>query len=196
MKLPFSYRRREHSFQVIFLGSFLGHVLVLGGAGLFFSPPQYAVREAPTSMEVVILKEKNLKSSILSPPLVRPEESVQKKAQPPQAKKVQQPVLVPTLRGARHEAMPEYLRNPAPVYPEQARERNWQGTVVLKVLVAQDGRSARLRVEKSSGYPILDTAALRAVRTWQFLPARAGRFTFSSWIKVPVRFVLVDEAES
>ena len=59
MKLPFSYK--QHTFSSILVGSFLGHMALIG-AGSFFSPsPQYAVEQAPSSMEVVIVNEREVK---------------------------------------------------------------------------------------------------------------------------------------
>ena len=59
MKLPFSYK--QHVFSSILFASFLGH-MVLIGAGSSLSPsPQYAVEQAPSSMEVVLLTEPKIK---------------------------------------------------------------------------------------------------------------------------------------
>jgi protein TonB len=37
--------------------------------------------------------------------------------------------------------------------------------------VAPDGSVASVDVEQSSGYPLLDQAAVKAIRGWHFLPA-------------------------
>jgi protein TonB len=42
-----------------------------------------------------------------------------------------------------------------------ARKRGYQGTVILSVLVNREGRVDNLWVFESSGYNILDNAALR-----------------------------------
>ena len=83
-----------------------------------------------------------------------------------------------------------YLRNPAPRYPVAARRAGDQGTVTLRVLVTRDGLPARVAVEKSSGSPPLDTAALEAVRAWRFVPARQGTEAIESWVLVPIVFRL------
>jgi len=46
--------------------------------------------------------------------------------------------------------------------------------VTLRVHVARDGAASRVAVEKSSGSPHLDAAALEAVKAWRFAPARQG----------------------
>lgn len=70
-------------------------------------------------------------------------------------------------------------------YPPEAIARNEQGEVVVLLLLAEDGQVAAARVEQGSGYPLLDAAALRAVRSLNALPADAPRQTL-----LPVRFRL------
>jgi len=83
-----------------------------------------------------------------------------------------------------------YLRNPAPRYPVAARRAGEQGTVTLRVLVAQDGLPMRVDIESSSGSQRLDAAALEAVRNWRFVPARQGEKATESWVLVPIVFRL------
>ena len=88
------------------------------------------------------------------------------------------------------DATPLYRRNPAPEYPLIGRKRGYQGTVILEVLVTREGRVGDLRVSASSGYSLLDQAALTTVKTWSFEPGmRAGK-KVDMWVKVPVRFRL------
>jgi len=49
-------------------------------------------------------------------------------------------------------------------YPEQARRRNLEGSLVLSVDVLADGSIERVQVLRSSGYELLDEAAVRIVR--------------------------------
>jgi protein TonB len=83
-----------------------------------------------------------------------------------------------------------YLRNLAPHYPVAARRAGEQGTVTLRVLVSLDGLASRVAVEKSSGSPHLDAAALEAVKAWRFTPARRGVDAVESWMLVPIVFRL------
>ena len=89
-----------------------------------------------------------------------------------------------------HEAIPLYDRNPPPRYPQQARKRGFQGTVILKVLVGKDGRVADIRLQESSGHSILDNIALETVRGWAFTPGRRGEDPVEMWIRVPMLFEL------
>ncbi len=87
-------------------------------------------------------------------------------------------------------ARPLYRDNPPPAYPALARRRQWQGTVVLEVLVQEDGLVAELSVDQGSGHSVLDQAALAAVRNWRFTPGRRGRLPVAMKVLVPVRFGL------
>lgn len=80
--------------------------------------------------------------------------------------------------------------NPRPDYPRAAREAGWQGTVVLQVLVLPDGTAGNVTLDKTSGYSILDEAALNAVKDWRFIPAMDGNFPVKSMVRMPVRFDL------
>ena len=63
-----------------------------------------------------------------------------------------------------------------PRYPADARRRREQGTVTLRVELAESGRVAQVTVAKSSGSRALDDAAVDAIRAWRCSPAeRDGR---------------------
>ncbi|MEK6549634.1 MAG: TonB family protein [Nitrospirota bacterium] len=80
--------------------------------------------------------------------------------------------------------------NPRPEYPRTAREAGWEGTVVLQVMVLPDGTAGNVTLHKTSGYSLLDEAALAAVKGWQFVPAMDGNFPVQSMVRMPVRFDL------
>ena len=93
------------------------------------------------------------------------------------------PVTAPSFRA-------DYLDNPPPVYPRQARRDGIEGTVTLKVLVTSAGTPAKVVLETSSGSDTLDRAALNAVKAWRFVPARRGDEAIDAWVLVPVAFRL------
>ncbi|HEV8520481.1 MAG TPA: energy transducer TonB, partial [Burkholderiales bacterium] len=64
--------------------------------------------------------------------------------------------------------------------------------VLLRVLVTREGRAARVELDKSSGFPLLDNAALEGVREWRFVPARKAAEPVEDWVRVPIVFRLVD----
>jgi protein TonB len=77
-----------------------------------------------------------------------------------------------------------------PSYPEDSRRLHEQGTVVLAVLLALDGKVDRVAVAKSSGFYRLDRAASGAVRHWRWSPTvRNGQPVFVQG-NVVIPFVL------
>jgi protein TonB len=91
---------------------------------------------------------------------------------------------------AHREATPLYKKNPPPGYPRLARKKGYEGTVVLSVLVDKNGQVDNLWVFTSSGYRLLDNAAVNAVRKWAFEPGMKGNKKVAMWVKVPIRFQL------
>lgn len=87
-------------------------------------------------------------------------------------------------------AGPSYSKNPPPVYPLLARRRRQEGLVVLSVKVTTAGKAESVAIKETSGFPLLDEAAMDAVRDWEFSPARVGSLALRSEIEVPVRFEL------
>ena len=90
-------------------------------------------------------------------------------------------------------AAPRYRDNPRPDYPIGARRRHEEGEVRVAVTVTSDGHPLHVSLAKASGHPLLDQAAVDAVRTWTFEPARAGGVAVTSEVIVPVRFSLSQE---
>ena len=85
------------------------------------------------------------------------------------------------------------LEAPAPEYPGAARRRNEEGTVHVRVRVLASGQAGEVRVQRSSGIPDLDAAAVAAVTRSTFRAARnAAGEPVDSWVMVPYRFVLQD----
>lgn len=77
-----------------------------------------------------------------------------------------------------------------PSYPATARRLGIQGTTLLSVFVAADGRVGDVIVKESAGHPDLDHAAADAVRRWRFEPARRGSDPVAMWVLLPVEFRL------
>lgn len=74
--------------------------------------------------------------------------------------------------GRKNILPPRILRKTEPTYPEQARRQGWEGTVRVKIEITAEGRAGNVWVVGSSGYEILDNAAVQAVRQWTFVPAK------------------------
>lgn len=89
----------------------------------------------------------------------------------------------PSFRGAG-------LNNPEPRYPYAALRRRLEGRVLLRVDVDATGRATHVIVRRSSGFPILDEAAISAVLAWRFRPAIVGGTAGPGTIDVPIEFRL------
>ncbi|MCS6922280.1 MAG: energy transducer TonB [Elioraea sp.] len=79
-----------------------------------------------------------------------------------------------------------------PTYPWEARRNRWQGTVLLAVTVSPEGRPVAIDIVRSSGYGVLDEAAVEAVRQWRFVPARRNGVAVEDRVAVPITFRLRD----
>ncbi len=88
------------------------------------------------------------------------------------------------------EARPLYRTNPSPEYPGIARKRGYQGNTLLSVLVRRDGTVGDVQVLSSSGHPVLDRAAVAAVKHWLFEPGTRGEKKVEMRVKIPIRFEL------
>lgn len=87
----------------------------------------------------------------------------------------------------------DYLHNPRPDYPVQAKRMGWEGRVVLRVEVLANGSAGVVSIAKTSGHDLLDEAALEAVRRWKFVPAKRDGIAVNSSVNVPINFNLKNE---
>ncbi len=100
-----------------------------------------------------------------------------KKTQPPAT---QQSSLTPPPRYTL--GMP---LTPHPEYPGVAIRRGWQGEVIIALTVSPTGKVLLATVAESSGFGLLDRAALKTLQDWQLSAAVS-----EEKILVPVRFEL------
>ncbi len=71
-----------------------------------------------------------------------------------------------------------------PHYPESARREGAEGVVTLRFEVLTSGKVGTVQVQRSAGRPDLDRAAVEAIRTWLFEPARRGKEAVAVWVIV------------
>jgi TonB family protein len=57
------------------------------------------------------------------------------------------------------------------VYPQEAREKGWEGTVKFEAALGKDGYVRTVTLIQSSGYKVLDDAAKKAIKKWHYQPA-------------------------
>ncbi len=80
------------------------------------------------------------------------------------------------------------IRRVSPRYPDAAREKGIDGTVIVHVLVDTEGIVRDTRVTHS--IPELDEASVLAVRQWRFTPAMWRGRPVAAWLEIPVKFSL------
>jgi TonB family protein len=81
-----------------------------------------------------------------------------------------------------------------PVYPAIARTAKVQGMVILEAVISATGRVEDVKVLRS--VPLLDDAAIDAVRQWQFTPTILNGEPIPVVMTVTVTFTLQPEAGS
>lgn len=172
------------------------------------APPSPVINQPIAPPQPVIPKEvvkpKQDKPKLKPKPKPKPsevavkqvEESKEESVSAPPAASAPQATNHSTLGAPRYDTyMPAdsnaaYLNNPKPSYPMVARQRHWQGTVLLRVYVGADGKAQQVNIQRSSGHDVLDESALEAVRQWRFVPAKRGDTAEASWATVPIEFEL------
>ena len=172
-------------------------VLFFMSGKVFIKAPQFSVKSSVNhSMEV------NLVSPVVEPVKTVIPIKEEKQIEIPKKEDIVVPVQVKEVSkvepvkqkephpaaDVRTEAKPDYFQNPAPPYPELAKQMHQEGTVILEVEVNKDGMPENLQIKTSSGYRLLDQAALKAVSHWRFYPGRIGELAVESKVTVPVRF--------
>jgi len=80
------------------------------------------------------------------------------------------------------------LRRVEPDYPEQARQKQIQGPVVLDVRAGRDGSIQEIKL--LSGQPLLADAAMAAVKQWRFRPLKIKGQPVEMETKVTLNFKL------
>jgi TonB family protein len=88
-----------------------------------------------------------------------------------------------------YDVPPRAIRTTRPQYPAEAREREVEGTVLLRILIDRDGKVARAEVVESVEDE-LDEAALQCVKTWRFAPATKHGRPVAVVAEAPIAFRL------
>ena len=76
------------------------------------------------------------------------------------------------------------------VYPPEAARRHQQGTVVLILYISGSGALDKIEIVTSSGFPLLDEAAIREMKQSQFQPAMDGAIPIRSRTQASITYRL------
>lgn len=93
--------------------------------------------------------------------------------------------------GPRPDELPVVVTRPLPFrYPPELQASRVQGNVTLRIHIDSAGRVApeSTQVVQSSGYTMLDSAAVEGSRELQFIPAKKGGEAMAISIQFPVYF--------
>lgn len=85
-------------------------------------------------------------------------------------------------------AQPKPVKHVDPVYPPIAQTARVQGIVIIEATIGTDGRVTDAKVLKS--VPLLDQAALDAVKQWTYTPTMLNGQAVSVIMTVTVNFAL------
>jgi protein TonB len=77
-------------------------------------------------------------------------------------------------------------------YPAIARRKGWHGIVQLELHIEPDGRISRLRIDRTSGYPVLDNAAAQALQFASLPQARQWLGGQAVDLIIPVEYRLLE----
>lgn len=83
---------------------------------------------------------------------------------------------------------PRKVFDVTPVYPAIARAARVDGTVIIEATIARDGSVRDARLLRSA--PMLDQAALDAVRQWRYTPSLLNGVPVEVLVTVTVRFTV------
>jgi protein TonB len=73
-------------------------------------------------------------------------------------------------------------------YPSMLRDAQIGGSVVVWLFIDTEGRVENSKVQTSSGYPMLDAAALDVANTMRFTPAYNRDQKVPVWVSIPITF--------
>jgi TonB family protein len=85
---------------------------------------------------------------------------------------------------------PRNLTHVNPVYPDVARQARVQGVVIMECTIDAQGKVSDVRVLR--GVPLLDAAAIDAVRQWEYTPTLVNGVPVPVIMTVTVSFRLAD----
>ena len=88
---------------------------------------------------------------------------------------------------------PVYRKWKKPIYPRRSITKNQQGNVLVDAQIDVRGRVIDIEIHQSSGYPLLDRAAIKSVKHWIFEPVQRYGVNTNAMVRVPVRFVLAQK---
>lgn len=95
--------------------------------------------------------------------------------------------------GVESDTLPNASSHAIPEYPPELLTKGVEGVVVLKIEVSALGDVVNCSLYATSGYTEMDQSALKAVKTWKFVPAKLLGQSVASTVLKKVRFKIVPQ---
>lgn len=96
----------------------------------------------------------------------------------------------PTPADAAGNRLPTLRLLPPPRYPPKAIMSGSQGSALIKAQVSPEGKVLHVELSRSSGWGLLDLAAMDAVADATFDPQLVAGEAVESWVEAPINFQL------
>ncbi|MFM0688698.1 TonB family protein [Paraburkholderia strydomiana] len=151
--------------------------------------------EAPAARTVAPAKTEPVKPvEPAPPPLVpTPNAAPDPAPTPPAPSPVPGPTLLDSPKQISNSELKQLgCRIPRPDYPPKARRLEQEGTVVVRLTIGADGAVKKARVAQSSGYPLLDSAALASIEAGHCQPYTTAGVPRAVEAEQPIAFNLND----
>lgn len=84
---------------------------------------------------------------------------------------------------------PVLVKSEVPEYPEEAKRKKIEGTVLVRIIIDENGFVERAKILKSP-YNILDEPTLKAIYKFEFKPATFKGKPVKSVLAIPIRYSL------
>lgn len=187
---------------LVALGLHLFFLFALGRS--FYQLPEANIQQGNSNLEVGLVDAIPVENSLPPPSVEQKKEISQNKSEllslkkssevltehKEELKKRSSAASENKMLGALH-AKPSYLHNPQPTYPETERLSGHEGVVLLRVIVSSQGKVLQTRIQRSSGYPMLDERAVDTVlHSWSFRPAMVNNKEVGAEVLIPIHFSL------
>ncbi|MGE5235681.1 MAG: TonB family protein [Acidobacteriota bacterium] len=154
-------------------------------------------RQAPTAAPVEPSPAAAAPTPLATEPPTPQPEPTQAPTPPPQQEATRAPAaaVAPTVHEgdlvdvASADTQPVRLSAPKPAYPPMAERSRVGGTVILRVLVDENGAVQDVQVLRGIRPDFgFDRAAVDAVRTWRYQPATKNGVKVKVWFTQPIQF--------
>lgn len=188
------------------------HLAIVWGLLQIKAIREVAIEAAPMFFEVVadsptppaprpaqVIKKVSPPTPIISTPVPEVSNFVAATPEVQQPIEAPEPVSVPTQPVPPTASPPpkmipasaiKYLVPPQMVYPRASRPFRESGRVLTRVYVDEAGMPREVQINKSSGFPRLDQAAIEAVQKARFKPYTENGEPMAGWALIPLNFEL------